>query len=100
MVDFAKLRNSSGAWLDPAKAEPPSPETQEQIARARLYETALEELVRIDRAFVSNRNTFDRWQLDMKIWWINQIEKQAKAGLDTLGVKVVAKAIEIRLSGE
>ena len=72
--------------------------TPEETTRALLYFAALLELEKNDRRFRKNLITYDAWDIGQQLWWIDIIEKQAKAGLDTIGVHVVTKAIEIRLT--
>lgn len=72
--------------------------TEEEIFTTRLYSSALEELVGEDLKYSSNYNMYNRWEPDMQLWWIKQVEAQAQAGKQTIGVDVVTRAAIIRLT--
>lgn len=71
----------------------------ENKAKAKLYEHALKQLYMEHRKYESNYRMFVRWELNHRIWWIDQIEKQAQAGHKTIGVDVVLKVVELRIMG-
>ena len=71
--------------------------TDEQKATCARYMTALRELHLEDKRFDSNYATFTRWNWGMQLWWIGQIEKQARDGKDTIGVHVVTRVIMNRM---
>jgi len=73
---------------------------REDEARAQMYNVALCTLAAKDKKYNSNLITFRRWDTAWRIWWIEQIEQQARDGKDTLGATVVTKVIELRLAGE
>ena len=63
----------------------------------RVYAAALTQLAQEDRRYISNFNIWCRWGVDQKLRWINNIERQAQAGAQTIGVAVVTRAAIIRL---
>lgn len=69
----------------------------ECCARAKLYERALEALCAEHPKYGSNIRLWERWSLAERIWWIDQIEQQAKDGKDTIGARVVAQVVMNRL---
>lgn len=71
---------------------------EEVEAKIKLYSSALEELAGEHRKYHSNYNLWQRWEKPMRLWWIEQIEGQAQAGKQTIGVEVVSRAVEIRLT--
>lgn len=118
MVDFAKLLDQSRAarnarepaydtaddFMTPEEVAEQRAEQAAKLARDKervltcaLFRRALAELAEENRHFQSNLKVFERWDTEQRIWWINQIEQQAKDGKETVGVKVVARAIQLRL---
>ena len=73
-----------------------TPEPEDAIT-LRVYATALSDLAREDRRYLSNLNIWLRWGVEQKLRWINNIERQAQAGAATIGVDVVTRAAIIRL---
>jgi hypothetical protein len=71
--------------------------TAEELDKIRRYTRALNELEREHHKFGSNANRFSYWDNQTRLWWIKQIEKQAAAGKETIGVIVVARVVQIRL---
>lgn len=71
--------------------------TEEEELRLNLYGSALEELATEDWRYNSNYNCWQRWGKPWRLWWITQIEAQARAGKQTIGVDVVTRAVDIRL---
>lgn len=71
----------------------------EDAKRIELYGEALLQLMAEDKKYRANWNTFYKWDTGQRLWWIDIIEKQARAGLDTIGVAVVTRAVQIRLEG-
>lgn len=72
--------------------------TDEEELKLRLYASALEELATEDRRYNSNYNLWQRWDKAVRLWWIAQIEKQAREDKKTIGAVVVSRAVEIRLT--
>lgn len=69
----------------------------EDALAVKVYGEALKQLASEDRRYISNFNMWQRWDGPMRAWWIGQIEAQAAAGKDTIGVRVVTRAAIIRL---
>ncbi len=72
--------------------------TTDETQRCVLYYKALLEMAKEDKRYQSNFRMYDRWSDHNRLWWIEQIEAQAAAGLETVGVHVVTRAMAIRLS--
>lgn len=72
----------------------PDPEVKLAI---EVYGKALEQLAKEDRRYLSNYNIWQRWDSDQRTRWINNVERQAQAGAETIGVDVVTRAAIIRL---
>jgi hypothetical protein len=72
--------------------------TEEEELKLRVYASALDELATEQQKYVSNYNLWQRWEKPTRLWWVAQIEAQAKDGKQTIGVDVVARAVEIRLT--
>jgi hypothetical protein len=73
--------------------------TTEEIEKTQRYMRALDSLVReFGWKFEKNRNIYlDIWNTSLRLWWIGQIEKQAQAGANTIGVIVVSRVVQMRL---
>ncbi len=71
--------------------------TPEDEARTTMYFNALADLVKHHPRFGSNFRRYIYWNTAERIWWINIIEAQARAGANTIGTEVVTKAVEVRL---
>ena len=90
----------AGAYVKPPEPEPePEPReiTPDEMRRILQYENALRSLMHADRKFRLNYETFRRWDITTQLWWIGQIEQQARDGKDTIGALVVVKVVEMRL---
>lgn len=83
---------------DPDAIDPDDVVPDEVMARIWMYGEALKELSAEQRKFSPNYNLWFRWNTETRLWWIDQIEAQAQAGKQTLGVEVVARAVQIRLT--
>lgn len=70
----------------------------EQELRLNVYGSALEEMAAAHHKYASNYNLWQRWDKRMRLWWIDSVERQAQAGHHTIGVDVVSRAVEIRLT--
>lgn len=79
-------------------AQDPQGELDEEATRLWMYETALKELAAEDRRYTSNYNMWFKWDDARRLWWIENAEAQARAGQDTIGAVVVARAVEVRLT--
>lgn len=66
--------------------------------KLKLYASALEDLAVEDQKFNANYNRWQGWDKATRLWWIRQIEDQAQRGMNTIGVLVVARAVEVRLT--
>ena len=72
--------------------------TDDEEMKLWMYASALDELVHEHWKYSSNYNMWQRWDKRMRLWWIDSIEHQARNGKQTIGVDVVTRAIEIRLT--
>jgi len=72
--------------------------TDDEETKLWMYASALDELAQEYHRFNSNYNLWQRWDKRTRLWWINVVEKQAQDGKQTIGVDVVMRAVEIRLS--
>jgi hypothetical protein len=72
--------------------------TDDEETRLWAYASALDELAEENPCYHSNYNLWQHWNKRMRLWWIGVIEKQAQDGKQTIGVDVVLRAVEIRLS--
>lgn len=75
---------------------------QEAIDKTIAYHRALSTLVieHIDARFNPYSKNWDVWQswdVGQRLWWIKNIEQQARDGHQTIGAILVAKVIELRL---
>lgn len=91
-IDFAALA-AKEATPDP-EPEVLSSEDRDTINR---YYVALRDLAGESAHFSKNYKTFQRWDDATRIWWIMQIEKQAREGKDTIGAHVVTRVIMDRM---
>lgn len=91
-IDFAALA-AREATPDP-EPEVLSEEDRATIAR---YYAALSELERESVHYTKNFNMFRTWDDSMRLWWIDQIERQAADGKDTIGAVVVTRVIMNRM---
>lgn len=71
--------------------------TDEEELKLNLYGSALDELAEEQRRYHSNYNLWQRWDKRLRLWWIGQIEQQARDNKQTIGVEVVSRAVAIRL---
>lgn len=95
-VSVMRPDGSHALWERTLTGDEP-PATEDEMA-VKLYGTALAQLAKEDRRYISNYNMWQRWDGPMRAWWIGQIEAQAAAGKDTIGVHVVTRVAIIRLS--
>lgn len=72
--------------------------TEEEKTKLWMYASALDELSGESIRFNANFNLWQLWDNAQRLWWIAQIEKQAQAGRQTIGIEVVARAVEIRMT--
>lgn len=68
-------------------------------AKIRAFEIALRDLAREDVKYLKNRNLYDRWSRDLRLWWIARVTADAEAGKDTIGAHVVTRVVMNRLKG-
>lgn len=93
----------TGAYKPPAPAEPQLPEpepevlSQEDRDTVNRYAIALRQLANEQVCFIKNDNTFQRWDDATRLWWIIQIERQAREGKDTIGVRLVTRVVMNRM---
>lgn len=71
----------------------------EDAQRVAIYAEALSRLRAENAKYRPNWNVFYQWDTGQRLWWINLVERQARAGLDTIGAYVVTRAVQIRLEG-
>lgn len=68
-------------------------------AKTLAFQRALRDLAGEDRRFVSNRNIYERWGREHRLWWIARVTADAEAGKDTIGAQVVTRVVMNRLAG-
>lgn len=91
-IDFAALA-AREATPDP-EPEVLSEEDRETVNR---YAIALRQLANEQVCFIKNDNTFQQWDDATRLWWIMQIERQAREGKDTIGVRLVTRVVMNRM---
>lgn len=70
----------------------------EATTKLWMYGEALTELAREHPKYNSNANMWRRWDDAKRLWWISHAEYQAEQGMATIGVEIVARAVEIRMT--
>ena len=83
---------------DPDSVDDQELYTDDEETRLWAYTSALDELAEEHQRYHSNYNLWQRWDKRMRLWWIGVVEKQAQDEKQTIGVDVVMRAVEIRLT--
>lgn len=68
-------------------------------AKIKAFDKALRDLANEDTRFTSNRNIYNRWDDEHRLWWIARVTADAEAGKDTIGAQVVTRVVMNRLAG-
>lgn len=68
-------------------------------AKIKAFDKALRDLANEDTRFISNRNIYNRWGDEHRLWWIARVTADAEAGKDTIGAQVVTRVVMNRLAG-
>lgn len=71
--------------------------TPEEHARCHRYRRALFTLQLTDPMWVPNYTVFNKWPTGHRLWWLDEIEQQARDGKDTVGARLVAQVVMMRL---
>lgn len=69
------------------------------INKDRAFLGALRDLAREDVKYLKNKNIYDKWDHDHRLWWIARVTADAEAGKDTIGAHVVTRVVVNRLAG-
>lgn len=93
----------TGAYKPPAPAEPHIPEEEPEVlseedrATIERYGRALRQMANEQVCFIKNDNLFRSWDDTTRLWWIAQIERQARDGKQTIGVQLVTRVVIDRM---
>lgn len=60
---------------------------------------ALRDLAREDVKYLKNKNIYEKWGREHRLWWIARVTADAEAGKDTIGAQVVTRVVMNRLAG-
>lgn len=77
--------------------QPEAEFTQAEHKKIERYAVALHDLCTKDRQWSKNLSLYLRWDTGQRLWWIDTIEQQAIEGKNTIGAKLVAHVITMRL---
>ena len=89
------MNNDNGPGLTMQEIEQYNADETKTVA----FLKALRDMANEDRRFVSNRNVYERWSREHRLWWIARVTADAEAGKDTIGAQVVTRVVMNRLAG-
>jgi len=70
-----------------------------ELPKTHYYDMALTLLALENKKWISNKNTYNHWDPETRLWWIKRVEEEAAKGLP-MATELVAKALMIRMTNE
>jgi hypothetical protein len=68
-----------------------------ELPKTHYYDMALTLLALENKKWISNKNTYNHWDPETRLWWIKRVEEEAAKGLP-MATELVAKALMIRMT--